>query len=247
MAAFGGNFTTIPDREAHLSGATAGGSNLNDFMMKELQSKRSERPSSNSGSTAVSEAGENSKKDPLDKDESDVEIRKLARKASRQASTLNEGDQNPFGDQKDPRFDPHSPSFNARAYAQAVLSVHSRDERAVPHRQAGVAFRNLTASGYGSETDYQVSHQTHGPTFSPSAKQSFSNLENCSKLASCCYLRGSQTFRWQGPSSSNLTKPRWAGKSGRDVCCTWTPRKWLFNLFEDYCGRNARFLVRERK
>lgn len=87
----------------------------------------------------------------------DAAVHKLARQASRlsnaSARTLSD---DPFLDAtRDPRLDPTSPKFSARAYTQAVLKIHAKDRNAVPIRRAGVAFRNLTASGIGADTEFQ--------------------------------------------------------------------------------------------
>lgn len=87
----------------------------------------------------------------------DGAIQKLARQASRLSTTSNRTlSDDPFTNaSNDPRLDPTSPKFSARAYTQAVLKVHAKDRNAVPIRRAGVAFKNLTASGIGADTDFQ--------------------------------------------------------------------------------------------
>lgn len=83
------------------------------------------------------------------------EVRELARQLSRHSTTGTISD-NPFSDNSDPRLDPSSPNFSARAWAKALLHLQSRDEKAYPLRTAGIAFRDLSAKGYGGGADYQV-------------------------------------------------------------------------------------------
>jgi len=163
MAAFAASFTTNFDREQHLTGdgIQQTDSGARGYLHQEQEAHLQERGGSSEDAstppTAVSEEdyrqGGDDHVHDMNSAQTEKAVLKLARNASR-LSTQTES-QNPFSDSKDPRLDPHSPSFNARAYAEAVLGVHSRDERAVPLRQAGVAFKNLTARGYGSDSDYQ--------------------------------------------------------------------------------------------
>jgi len=88
------------------------------------------------------------------------EVRELARQLSRQSTTFSLSD-NPFSDNKNAKLDPTSPSFNARAWAKALLNLQSRDEKAYPLRTAGIAYRGLNVHGYGADTDYQVREIIH--------------------------------------------------------------------------------------
>ena len=157
MATVPGLLAAVPDRQAHAAGAGSGSYGL---MEMEIEAEREKHADLDDGATVVSRRSSQTSlyEDAQTDQKKDAQVQMLARKASRQASIAQEGDQDPFSDNRDPRLDPHSPSFNAKAYAQAILSVHSRDERAAPHRRAGVAFRNLTAHGYGTDTDFQVSY-----------------------------------------------------------------------------------------
>lgn len=65
-------------------------------------------------------------------------------------------DVNPFLDSsKDPRLDPFSKQFSASFFVKALLDIGSRDPETFPVRTAGIAFRNLSAYGFGSTADFQ--------------------------------------------------------------------------------------------
>jgi ATP-binding cassette subfamily G (WHITE) protein 2 (PDR) len=93
-------------------------------------------------------------------DESEEEkITELAKALSR-ASALGVRDHkgdliNPFLGSEDPLLDPNSGMFSSRAWLQTLLSIESRDPERYPKRVAGVAYRNLSAHGFGESTDYQ--------------------------------------------------------------------------------------------
>ncbi|KAJ9156438.1 Multidrug resistance protein cdr1 [Pleurostoma richardsiae] len=54
-----------------------------------------------------------------------------------------------------PSLDPHSPSFNARSWAKALVHAFDRDPDRYPQAKAGVAYRGLSVHGFGTPTDYQ--------------------------------------------------------------------------------------------
>lgn len=62
---------------------------------------------------------------------------------------------NPFIEPADPVLDPFSEKFNARAWTRHVVRYKDRDPERYPHRTTGVSFKNLSAFGYGTGTDYQ--------------------------------------------------------------------------------------------
>lgn len=62
---------------------------------------------------------------------------------------------NPFIDPTDPILDPNNENFNARAWTKHVVRFRDRDPNQYPHKAAGVSFKNLSAFGYGTGTDYQ--------------------------------------------------------------------------------------------
>lgn len=61
---------------------------------------------------------------------------------------------NPFNAEKDSELDPHSPNFRARSWVKSMIKLN-REDGNNPERQGGVAFRGLSAHGWGSGTDYQ--------------------------------------------------------------------------------------------
>lgn len=62
---------------------------------------------------------------------------------------------NPFIEPTEPILDPYSDKFNARAWTRHVIRFRDRDPDRYPHTSTGVSFRNLSAFGYGTGTDYQ--------------------------------------------------------------------------------------------
>jgi ATP-binding cassette subfamily G (WHITE) protein 2 (PDR) len=78
-------------------------------------------------------------------------VHQLARRLTEQSM----GDVNPFEAPEGSPLDPKSENFSARAWAKALLNLHSRDPEKYPKRTSGVAFQNLSVHGFGSETDYQ--------------------------------------------------------------------------------------------
>jgi ABC-type glutathione transport system ATPase component len=85
----------------------------------------------------------------------DEEVHKLARELTKK-STFSETDgANPLEAGPDSRLNPNSPNFNAKAWARALFDLQARTPDQNPIRTAGVAFRNLSAFGFGAESDYQ--------------------------------------------------------------------------------------------
>jgi ATP-binding cassette, subfamily G (WHITE), member 2, PDR len=62
---------------------------------------------------------------------------------------------NPFDRSDNPLLDPLSEKFSPRAWMKALIGVQSRDPARYPQRVAGVAYKNLSAHGFGDATDYQ--------------------------------------------------------------------------------------------
>ncbi|KAK9235227.1 ABC-2 type transporter-domain-containing protein [Lipomyces kononenkoae] len=63
---------------------------------------------------------------------------------------------NPFlDDSNDARLDPFSEKFSAKFFIKAMLDIVARDPETFPVRTAGIAFKDLSAHGFGSSTDYQ--------------------------------------------------------------------------------------------
>ena len=89
-------------------------------------------------------------------EQNDKHVNTLARTVT-QASVRNEQGEykNPFHASEDPRLDPHSDKFNARAWTKTLVGITSRDPERYPSRTAGVAYRDLNVHGFGNPTDYQ--------------------------------------------------------------------------------------------
>jgi ATP-binding cassette, subfamily G (WHITE), member 2, PDR len=80
----------------------------------------------------------------------------LAPAISRDSLSMKEkGLSNPFIGSDDPRLVPGSGSFDVKAWIRAVLNITEREPERFPRRTAGVSFKNLSAYGFGSSTDYQ--------------------------------------------------------------------------------------------
>jgi ABC-type iron transport system FetAB ATPase subunit len=86
-------------------------------------------------------------------DQAEQEVNMLARRFSKM-SGWSDVPSNPLEAGKDSELDPHSPNFRARRWVKSMLKFSREDGRVAP-RTGGVAFRNLSAHGYGSATDYQ--------------------------------------------------------------------------------------------
>ncbi|KAI0888526.1 ABC-2 type transporter-domain-containing protein [Annulohypoxylon maeteangense] len=81
-------------------------------------------------------------------------VHELARRYTTQSNATGATGRNPYLDvAKDSPLNPHSPSFNARAWAKAVVNVADREGQ--QFRTAGVCFQNLNVHGFGAATDYQ--------------------------------------------------------------------------------------------
>lgn len=84
-------------------------------------------------------------------------VNTLARTVTQASVRRPDGDYlNPFTESHDdPRIDPRSDRFNARAWTKTLMGITSRDPERYPTRTAGVAYRSLNVHGYGNPTDYQ--------------------------------------------------------------------------------------------
>ncbi|XXG95294.1 hypothetical protein Hte_001555 [Hypoxylon texense] len=79
-------------------------------------------------------------------------VHQLARRYTTQSNAGAAG--NPFLDSKeDSPLNPHSPHFNAREWAKAIVNISDREGHGF--RTAGVCFQNLNVHGFGAATDYQ--------------------------------------------------------------------------------------------
>jgi ATP-binding cassette subfamily G (WHITE) protein 2 (PDR) len=84
----------------------------------------------------------------------DDNIKELARQYTQQ-SQRTKSDQNPFEAEPGSGLDPASENFNPRAWMRAMFKLRDEDSSRFMGRTAGVCFRNLSAYGYGTATDYQ--------------------------------------------------------------------------------------------
>ena len=83
------------------------------------------------------------------------QIRELARQYTRQ-SIYSHVATSPFEAQPGSIIDPNSDNFKPQAYVKALFKLQQESD-GVMARSAGVAFRNLSAYGFGTATDYQKS------------------------------------------------------------------------------------------
>ena len=90
-------------------------------------------------------------------DESEVEtITELARTLSYHGIKNDKGELiNPFFGSDHALLDPNSGKFSPKAWLETLMSITSRDPERYPKRVAGVAYKNLSAHGFGEPTDYQ--------------------------------------------------------------------------------------------
>jgi len=83
------------------------------------------------------------------------DVRELARQYTRN-STYSNAHGNPFDFAPGSILDPDSKNFKSRAWTKALLRLYHESGSFV-ERKAGVVFRDLTAYGHASTTDYQES------------------------------------------------------------------------------------------
>ncbi|KAM5349858.1 hypothetical protein ACJ41O_006363 [Fusarium nematophilum] len=58
---------------------------------------------------------------------------------------------------QDGPLDPNSPKFNAKQWAKAFFKARTESLEGTPPKTTGVAFKNLSVYGFGSDTDFQKS------------------------------------------------------------------------------------------
>ncbi|KAF2225760.1 ABC drug exporter AbcA [Elsinoe ampelina] len=93
--------------------------------------------------------------DTSSEEDSEQEVKKLARHYTQNSYSDIQG--NPFQAEEGSVIDPKSDNFRARAWVRAMLNMAETDGNKHMPRQAGISFRNLSAHGYGTATDYQKS------------------------------------------------------------------------------------------
>ncbi|GAB1193523.1 hypothetical protein APSETT444_002744 [Aspergillus pseudonomiae] len=113
--------------------------------------------SSGTQTYANSEQSDLEQKDKLGENraEIDEQLTKLARKLSTKSEKNNY--RSPFEASEGGFLDPNSPEFRARDWAKAFYNARYNADENCPPRVAGVAFKDLNVSGYGSPVDYQMS------------------------------------------------------------------------------------------
>ena len=89
--------------------------------------------------------------EPSSEDEIE-EVKRLARQMTRATSTYSQIGANPWEFEPGSSIDPNSDNFRPRAFIKAMLNLQASEEGAIG-RSAGLAFRNLSAHGYGAGTD----------------------------------------------------------------------------------------------
>ena len=94
--------------------------------------------------------------DYLDKGHTEQEVTQFARQlTSNSAKTAGGSYANPFAGSDDPELDPLSGQFKPERWVRTLIGLQSRDPERYPQRVAGIAYKNLNVSGFGSPLDYQ--------------------------------------------------------------------------------------------
>ncbi|KAI4113992.1 MAG: hypothetical protein LQ345_005144 [Seirophora villosa] len=97
-----------------------------------------------------------SESDYLDKEHSKQEVTQLARQmTSSSIKTAGGTYVNPFAGSDDPELDPLSGHFVPERWVKTLIGLQSRDPERYPQRVAGISYKNLNVSGFGSPLDYQ--------------------------------------------------------------------------------------------
>jgi ATP-binding cassette subfamily G (WHITE) protein 2 (PDR) len=65
------------------------------------------------------------------------------------------GEANPFQPAQNSPLDPNGSGFEARAWTKAIIALRAKSSAKHAQRTAGFAFRDLSAYGYGVQSDYQ--------------------------------------------------------------------------------------------
>lgn len=109
-------------------------------------------------------------------------IQHLARVLTQSSVKNASGDYvNPFEPSDNPLLDPTSGKFNARAWSKNLLRIQSRDPERYPGRTAGVAYKSLSAHGFGNPTDYQKTFGNY-PLEAPSLFKRILGLQKPTKI-----------------------------------------------------------------
>ncbi|MCJ1266994.1 hypothetical protein MMC22_006879 [Lobaria immixta] len=112
--------------------------------------------SDSSATDSATDSASGLDKDPLDQEQGELEVARLARQLTQHSIKNSDGSYpNPFEGSHDPALDPHSGKFNPEIWTKTLLGLESRDPDRYPKRVAGVSYRNLNVHGFGALTDYQ--------------------------------------------------------------------------------------------
>ncbi|KAL8641845.1 MAG: hypothetical protein Q9228_001392 [Teloschistes exilis] len=113
--------------------------------------------SQNSASKEESESpSTQTQSDYLEKEHVDHEVTTLARQLTSTSFKTQGGSyHNPFLGSDEPELDPLSGHFKPERWVRTLIGLQSRDPERYPQRVAGVSFKNLNVSGFGSPLDYQ--------------------------------------------------------------------------------------------
>ncbi|KAI1134643.1 ABC-2 type transporter-domain-containing protein [Hypoxylon sp. FL0543] len=152
MSFMGSAFTNY-DRTAQASGAPPMSSPRSEEIVEEKVTSTAAHNEVERETTAGSSNGTQVEDDSeLERRESIVH--ELARRYTTQSNATGATGRNPYLDAaEDSPLNPHSPNFNARAWAKAIVNLADREGQGF--RTAGVCFQNLNVHGFGAATDYQ--------------------------------------------------------------------------------------------
>lgn len=94
--------------------------------------------------------------DFLDKGHADREVTYLAKQITAGSVKSAGGSYpNPFAGTDEPELDPLSGKFKPERWVKTLIGLQSRDPERYPQRVAGISYKNLNVSGFGSPLDYQ--------------------------------------------------------------------------------------------
>lgn len=117
-----------------------------EFVEKKLRSNSLDRENTASGESTLDSSDDGEKE----------RVHGLARAFTQQSIKNAAGEHlNPFEGSDNPALDPSSPKFSYTAWVKTLVGLQSRDPERYPERVAGVAYRNMSAYGFGESTDYQ--------------------------------------------------------------------------------------------
>lgn len=154
---------------AETSGAPAGGASANGLWnaipvsegIAHAALNLIEKVDERVGSYTPSPKGQDSQSsgtesDYLDKEHADQEVAHLARQLTANSIKTAGGTYaNPFAGSEDPELDPLSGKFKPERWVKTLIGLQSRDPERYPRRVAGISYKNLNVSGFGSPLDYQ--------------------------------------------------------------------------------------------